>query len=103
MGVIGYNFEFHHPFSILFNFQLCFWEYTKQRYALDTAGAHYKQKMKMVFNRFMEEAFNIALSSATLPLALYFEPEEIAISSLCIASRQFRNMRPFPSAGKQRN
>ena len=41
--------------------------------------------------------------SATLPLALYFEPEEIALSSLCIAAREFRMHIPFPSQCRTNN
>lgn len=96
MGVVGYNFEFSHPFQIIYHFQLLFWERTKEVYGLDQdSNRGVKQIMKQILVKFTSLASEIALKSAVMPLALYFEPEEIAISSLAIASLDFKFICPF--------
>jgi len=86
---VGFNFEFEDPIRIIQEFYCVFWEYTKFNYALNNNQA-LKEVYKRVFYRFILLAQGVAQASSILPVALYFEPEEIAISSLSIAQQLFR-------------
>lgn len=49
---------------------------------------------KDIFIRLMIQANQVALDSCILPLALHFEPEEIAAACINVAQKMFRIQKP---------
>ena len=106
--IIGYNFNFINPINILevyynsllrsidkINIRI---EGNKSK-AKEDAAKEVKQVMKDIVHRFFLQVYQVAIDSAILPLALYFEPNEIAAACIAIGSHLFRQSQPVFQTG----
>ena len=109
--MLGYNFNFKTPFDSL----RCMFD-ANSKELKDKLRAKLNSKSSKIdkqandelerirfelYTRFSLQIFQVAIDSTILPLALYFEPEEIAAACVAIGSFIFRQSYPVFSSNCQ--
>ena len=98
--IIGYNFRFFTPFDAISQFHERLWSEIKVNFGdksdkkRNPKQDEYYHTRKDIIHRFMLQIYQVAIDSCILPLALYFEPEEIAAASIALASKIFKMSKP---------
>ena len=98
--IIGYNFNFKTPFEVLHVFEYAHWAELKAKLHPEGRSTALEASQEVIacrkdiHQRFMLTVKQVVADSSIMPLALYFEPEEIAAACLSLGSLIFRESIP---------